>query len=83
MARSRLRSTVAAVVLAIAAWAFQADPLAAASPGPPGGDARTTSAPGLVGDPLFAIAGVLAVGLITLVVTLLALRLAGPPHHRR
>ena len=54
------------------AWA--ADP--SASPGA-GGDVRTNpSAPGLVGDPLFAILGVAVVGLVAVAATLVAVRLA-------
>ena len=53
--------------------ATAADPTA--SPGS-GGDVRTNpTAPGLVGDPLFAILGVALVGLAAVAVTLVAARL--------
>ena len=52
--------------------ALAADP----TPSPAGGDVRTSAtAPGLVGDPLFAIAGVVLVGLIAVGATLLYVRL--------
>ncbi len=58
---------------AIAAAVLAADPTAS----PAGGDVRTNpAAPGLVGDPLFAIAGVAIVGLLAVVLTLLAVRIA-------
>jgi hypothetical protein len=45
-----------------------------------GGDVRTNpAAPGLVGDPLFAIVGVAVVGLLAVVATLVAVRLADRP----
>ena len=61
--------------LAIAAIpALAADP----TPSPAGGDVRTSAtAPGLVGDPLFAIAGVVLIGLIAVGATLLYVRLTG------
>lgn len=65
---------VLAALAATAAVAVAADP--EASPGS-GGDMRTNpTAPGLVGDPLFAILGVALVGLVSLAVTLVAVRLA-------
>ncbi len=65
---------VLAALAATAAVAVAADPTA--SPGS-GGDVRTNpAAPGLVGDPLFAILGVAVVGLVALAVTLVAVRLA-------
>jgi hypothetical protein len=73
------RSTLAGllllwVLLASAAVTAAADPTA--SPGG-GGDVRTNpTAPGVVGDPLFAILGVALVGLVAVVVTLAAVRLA-------
>ena len=69
----------AMIALAGLAWAAGAGPLLAASPSPPSGDVRTTAAPGVVGDPLFAIAGVLVIGLVALLVTLAYVRLSGPP----
>ena len=48
------------------------------TPSPAGGDVRTSAtAPGLVGDPLFAIAGVVLIGLIAVGATLLYVRLTG------
>jgi hypothetical protein len=55
---------------------FAADPTAS----PAGGDVRTSStAPGLVGDPLFAVVGVVVVGLVALGATLLYVRLTARP----
>ena len=54
--------------------ALAADPTAS----PAGGDVRTSAtAPGLVGDPLFAVAGVVLVGLMAVGATLLYVRLTG------
>lgn len=62
-----------AALLATAAVARAADPTATPAPG---GDVRTDpSAPGLVGDPLFAILGVAFVALVVVAATLLAVRL--------
>ena len=59
--------------------AFGASP----SPGRQGGDLRSSgSGPGFAGDPLFAIAVVLAIGLGTLVVTLMYVRLTRRPAAR-
>jgi hypothetical protein len=66
---------LASLVLA-AAPVFAADPTAS----PAGGDVRTSStAPGLVGDPLFAVIGVVVVGLVALGATLLYVRLTARP----
>jgi hypothetical protein len=60
------------VLLAVALTALAADPTAS----PAGGDVRTNpAAPGLVGDPLFALLGVALVGLLAVAVTLVAVRL--------
>lgn len=62
----------------LAAAAAAAAPVLAAGPtaSPVAGDVRTSpSAPGLVGDPLFAVAGVLVIGLVALGATLLYVRL--------
>jgi len=57
-----------AVLVLGAASVFAADPVAS----PAGGDVRTSpTAPGLVGDPLFAVAGVAAIGLAAVGATLL------------
>ena len=53
--------------------ATAADPTA--SPGSSGGVRTNPTAPGLVGDPLFAILGVALVGLAAVAVTLVAARL--------
>jgi hypothetical protein len=74
---ARLRAiAISLLVLAALAWTtasvMAADPTAS-----PGGDVRTNpSAPGLAGDPLFALAGVVVIGLVSVAVTLVAVRLA-------
>ena len=66
---------VASLVLA-ARPVLGADPTAS----PAGGDVRTSStAPGLIGDPLFALAGVVVIGLVALGATLLYVRLTARP----
>jgi hypothetical protein len=73
------RLAIAAIVLA---WllAGSISPATAASPSPSagtdyGGDTRTSgSGPGLVGSPLFAIGGVLAVAAISIGITLVYVR---------
>jgi hypothetical protein len=58
-----------------------AAPVLAADPSssPAGGDVRSSSpAPGLVGDPLFAVGGVLLVAVVALGATLLYIRLTAP-----
>ncbi len=58
----------------VAIPALAADPTSS----PAGGDVRTSAtAPGLVGDPLFAVAGVVVIGLIAMGATLLYVRLTG------
>jgi hypothetical protein len=61
------------------AWLMYASQAYAASPGPtagPGGDPRSSGqGPGLVGDPLAALVAVLAIGLATVVLTLVYLRM--------
>ncbi len=80
MIRDRLlRDGATAIAIAGGAWVALAGQLLGASPSPPGGDVRTTTAPGLVGDPLLAIAGVLAVGLVALLAALAYARLTDPP----
>ena len=76
-----------AVLLGVAALWFLLEAIAgpaavlAASPDPtlrPGGDTRTPgSSPGFVGEPLLAILGVLAVGIVSVVATLAYVRLSG------
>lgn len=78
-ARVAVASLVAAVVLAtwLAAGALGAEP--SASPGT-GGDPRSSGqGPGLVGEPGFAIAVVVLVGLVALGGTLLYVRATGGP----
>ena len=76
------------VLLGLAALWFLVDALTggvttalAASPDPtlrPGGDTRTPgSGPGFVGQPLLAIAGVLGIGIASLVATLVYVRWSG------
>jgi len=72
-ALTRAGSLALIAFLASAAAALAADPTAS----PPGGDVRTNpAAPGLVGDPLFAVLGVIVIGLIAVIATLAAVRLA-------
>ncbi len=61
------------------AWSMAAGPVLGASPTPgPGGDPRSSGqGPGLVGDPAFAILAVLAIGIATLVITLVYIRFTG------
>jgi hypothetical protein len=67
-----LTATVALIVSA--GIALAADPTA--SPGS-GGDVRTDpAAPGLVGDPLFAVLGVAVIAVVAVAATLVAIRLA-------
>jgi hypothetical protein len=75
-----MRSTVGlalalaiAVLLSMASVALAVDPTASPAGG---GDVRTNPvAPGLAGDPLFAVLGVALVGVAAVVVTLVAVRL--------
>lgn len=65
-------SGLLAAFILTAAGAMAADPSAS----PVSGDVRTSaSAPGLVGDPLFALLGVLLIGLVATAATLLYIRL--------
>jgi hypothetical protein len=67
---------VVAAWLVTAATTLGADPTAS----PAGGDVRTTpAAPGLAGEPLLALAGVLVVGLLAAGITLLAVRMTSRP----
>ncbi len=72
------RRVAAITLLVVAALALTTAGVSAADPtAAPGGDVRTSpGAPGLVGDPLFALAGVIVVGLVSVAVTLVAIRLA-------
>jgi hypothetical protein len=64
---------------AVLAWLAMAATVLAASPVPSaatGGDPRSSGqGPGLVGDPLFALIAVLAIGLVTVGVTLAWVRM--------
>ena len=68
-------------LVAAASWMVLAIPVMAASPSPSpgtGGDPRSSGqGPGLVGDPLFALLLVLAIGLGSFVLTLAYVRLTG------
>jgi len=78
VATARLGAALAVVAawLVTAATALGADPTAS----PAGGDVRTTpAAPGLAGEPLLALAGVLVVGLLAAGITLLAVRMTSRP----
>jgi hypothetical protein len=70
---SRAVTLASAALLASATVAVAFDPTASPAGG---GDVRTNpAAPGLAGDPLFAILGVALVGLVAVVATLAAVRL--------
>lgn len=61
------------LLIATAAVTLAADPTAS----PPGGDVRTNpAAPGFVGDPVFAVLGVIVIGLLAVLATLAGLRLS-------
>jgi len=63
----------AAVLLVRASSTLGADPTTSPAGG---GDVRTNpAAPGLAGDPLFALLGVAIVGLVAVAITLIAVRL--------
>ncbi len=78
----RLRTALGGIVAAASLWLTAALTVLAASPAPSavaGGDPRSSGqGPGLVGDPAFALLGVLAIGLGAVGLTLLYLRLTGP-----
>lgn len=75
------RGVLAGTGLLLTGWLNLASEAMAASPGPTGGtggDPRSSGqGPGLVGDPLFALVVVLAIGLGALVLTLGYVRLTG------
>ena len=74
--RLAVGASLLVALLLVAAPMLAADPTAS----PAGGDVRTSpTAPGLVGDPIFAVAGVIVIGLVALGVTLLYVRLTTPP----
>ena len=73
---------VLALALLTALPVLAADP--SATPGPAGGDPRSSGqGPGLVGDPLFAIGAVLAIGLLSIVLTVAWVRLTDPSRGAR
>ncbi len=81
---NRPRGATTAVALgSFLAWLATSVTVLAASPSPtsgPGGDPRSAGeGPGLVGDPLLAIVAVIAIGVVTLVATLLWVRATGGP----
>lgn len=67
------------IVSGVITWVVMAASVLAASPSPAGaggGDPRSSGqGPGLVGDPAFALVAVLAIGVGTVAVTLLYVRL--------
>lgn len=72
-----------ALLLAVALMLLATAPAAGASPSPSagggGGDTRGSGeGPGFVGDPLFAIVAVLGLGLASVVLTYLYVRLTAP-----
>lgn len=72
-ATGRALALAVAALLAAASVALAVDPTSSPAGG---GDVRTNpAAPGLAGDPLFAVLGVVLVGLAAVVVTLIAVRL--------
>jgi hypothetical protein len=72
-ATGRALALAVAALLATASVALAVDPTASPAGG---GDVRTNpAAPGLAGDPLFAVLGVAFVGVAAVVVTLIAVRL--------
>ena len=79
---SALRAGLACLLLVVSLAPGAAPAVLAASPSPAIGDVRTTTAPGLVGDPLFAIAGVLLVGAVAVAATLAYVRLTAPRSRR-
>lgn len=69
---------IGAASFVVAAWLAFAVTMSAASPSPEvvGGDPRSSGqGPGLVGDPAFALLAVLAIGLGSMVATLVYVRL--------
>ena len=79
--RSVARATLAAGWLAVTGWLAAVSTSFAATPVPSAaaGDPRSVGqGPGLVGDPAFAILGVLAIGVGAVLLTLVYLRLTAP-----
>jgi hypothetical protein len=79
-----MRVLVRAILAALVVWSIAIAPLAAASPDPSppaaGGDPRSEGeGPGLVGQPLLAIGGVIGLGLLSAAATLAYVRLTDRP----
>ena len=77
-----LRRGVGAAAVLVASLLLAAAPVLGADPtaSPASGDVRSSStAPGLVGDPLFALVGVVVIGLVAVGATLLYVRLTSRP----
>ena len=71
-----LRAIPLAIALAVLTWSSVLAASPSPSSGPAGGDPRSSGeGPGLIGDPLSAIVAVLGIGLVSLVVTYLYVRL--------
>ncbi len=69
---------IVALPAATVVWLLTAIVVSAASPSPGaiGGDPRSSGqGPGLVGDPLFALVSVVTIGLVSILATLIYLRL--------
>jgi hypothetical protein len=81
--RRQAAGRCATAVTVLAAWLVSACAALAASPSPDpiGGDPRSSGqGPGLVGDPLFALLAVVAIGLGSVVATLVYVRLTAHRH---
>jgi len=76
--RRALASLIATMWLLVhAALTLAASP----TPAPAGGDPRSSGqGPGLVGDPLFALVAVITIGVLTVVATLIYVRLTANRH---
>jgi hypothetical protein len=78
MNMARVAETCGMVGTAVIAWLLCASAALAASPSPDpiGGDPRSSGqGPGLVGDPLFALLAVVAIGVGSVIATLVYVRL--------
>jgi hypothetical protein len=78
MTWTRVAETCGAVATAFIAWLARTSAAVAASPSPDpiGGDPRSSGqGPGLVGDPLLALLAVVAIGVLSVIATLIYVRL--------